>query len=147
MDYKDQIIAIRNKITSVSETATAEELVYLAGALDKIAEKATIVDIVDAGTDATNQVEAKRVQSLEDLEDFANGEFKTINGVDIIGSGNIEVQPTLVNGVSIKMINGISILGGGNMEVAASGSVSEKLIDTYRRDFKTSILLQRNGLL
>ena len=49
MDYKDQIIAIRNKITSVSETATAEELVYLAGALDKIAEKATIVDIVDAG--------------------------------------------------------------------------------------------------
>ena len=49
MDYKDQIIAIRNKITSVSETATAEELVYLAGALDKIAEKATIVDIIDAG--------------------------------------------------------------------------------------------------
>ena len=68
MDYKDQIIAIRNKITSVSETATAEELVYLAGALDKIAEKATIVDIVDAGTDATNQVEAKRVQSLNEVE-------------------------------------------------------------------------------
>ena len=86
------------------------------------------------------------------LSDFVNSSelttaFKTINGVDIIGSGNIEVQPTLVNGVSIKMINGISILGGGNMEVAASGSVSEKLIDTYRRDFKTSILLQRNGLL
>ncbi len=103
MDYKDQIIAIRNKITSVSETATAEELVYLAGALDKIAEKATIVDIVDAGTDATNQIEAKRVQSLNDVEskrvqslkdlkDFASGEFKTINGESLVGVGDIVIE-------------------------------------------------------
>lgn len=115
-----------NKVKNVTTDAVNNRLVITY--TDDTTSELTISDIIaDTYVSATN--------------------IKTINGVDIIGSGNIEVQPTLVNGVSIKMINGISILGEGNMEVAASGSVSEKLIDTYRRDFKTSILLQRNGLL
>lgn len=115
-----------NKVKNVTTDAVNNRLVITY--TDDTTSELTISDIIaDTYVSATN--------------------IKTINGVDIIGSGNIEVQPTLVNGVSIKKINGISILGGGNIEVAASGSVSEKLIDTYRRDFKTSILLQRNGLL
>ena len=115
-----------NKVKNVTTDAVNNKLVITY--TDDTTSELTISDIIaDTYVSATN--------------------IKTINGVDIIGSGNIEVQPTLVNGVSIKKINGISILGGGKIEVAASGSVSEKLIDTYRRDFKTSILLQRNGLL
>ena len=130
MDYKDQIIAIRNKITSASETATAEELVYLAGALDKIAEKATIVDIVDAGTDATNQVEAKRVQSLNEVEvlrvkSLENVEALRVQSLDDVESKRVQSLEDLedfANG-EFKTINGETIVGVGDITVNASGII------------------------
>jgi len=47
--------------------------------------------------------------------------IKTINSNSILGSGNLDVQPTLVSGTNIKTINGTSILGGGDLN--ASGRI------------------------
>ena len=43
--------------------------------------------------------------------------IKTINGMSILGSGNLSVQPTLVSGTDIKTINNSSILGSGNIDL------------------------------
>ena len=43
--------------------------------------------------------------------------IKTINGMSILGSGNLSVQPTLVSGTNIKTINNSSILGSGNIDL------------------------------
>lgn len=43
--------------------------------------------------------------------------FKKINGVDITGNGNIEVQNPLVSGTTIKTINNKSILDSGNLNL------------------------------
>lgn len=43
--------------------------------------------------------------------------FKTINGKDITGSGNIEVQKPLVSGTNIKTINNTSLLTSGNINL------------------------------
>ena len=45
--------------------------------------------------------------------------IKTINGMSILGSGNLSVQPTLVSGTNIKTINNSSILGSGNIDLQA----------------------------
>lgn len=43
--------------------------------------------------------------------------FHTINGFNITGSGNIEVQEPLVSGTNLKTINNISLLTSGNLSV------------------------------
>lgn len=43
--------------------------------------------------------------------------IKTINGMSILGSGNLSVQPTLVSGTNIKTINNNTILGSGNIDL------------------------------
>ena len=48
--------------------------------------------------------------------------FKTINGVDIIGRGNVDVQEPLVSGTNIKTVNGQSLLGAGNIEISGGES-------------------------
>lgn len=55
---------------------------------------------------------------------LVNGEsIKTINNIGLLGSGNMELQPTLVSGKSIKTINGQSLLGSGNITIqGGSGS-------------------------
>lgn len=73
-----------------------------------------------------------------------NTTFKTINGEEITGSGNIEVaasvdlsnyatkeelnakQDTLVSGTNIKSINGTSLLSSGNMELATKEELNTK---------------------
>ena len=45
--------------------------------------------------------------------------IKTINGMSILGSGNLSVQPNLVSGTNIKTINNSSILGSGNIDLQA----------------------------
>ena len=73
-----------------------------------------------------------------------NTTFKTINGEQITGDGNIEVssnvdlsdyatkselatkQDTLVSGTNIKTINGTSLLSSGNMELATKEELNAK---------------------
>ena len=73
-----------------------------------------------------------------------NTTFKTINGEQITGDGNIEVnanvdlsdyatkselatkQDTLVSGTNIKSINGTSLLSSGNMELATKEELNAK---------------------
>ena len=43
--------------------------------------------------------------------------IKTINSNSLLGSGDVDVQPTLVSGTNIKTINGSSILSGGDLEL------------------------------
>ena len=43
--------------------------------------------------------------------------IKTINGMSILGSGNLSVQPTLVSGTNIKTINNNTLLGSGNIDL------------------------------
>ena len=73
-----------------------------------------------------------------------NTKFKTINGEQITGDGNIEIstdvdlsnyvtkselntkQDTLVSGTNIKSINGTTLLGSGNMELATKEELNTK---------------------
>lgn len=73
-----------------------------------------------------------------------NTKFKTINGQQITGNGNIEIstdvdlsnlatkselatkQDTLVSGSNIKTVNGTSLLGSGNMELATKEELNAK---------------------
>ena len=73
-----------------------------------------------------------------------NTTFKTINGEQILGNGNIEIstdvdlsnlatkeelstkQDTLVSGTNIKSINGTSLLSSGNMELATKEELNTK---------------------
>ena len=48
--------------------------------------------------------------------------FKTINGSNIVGDGNIEVQEPLVSGTNIKTVNGNSILGSGDLTISGGGN-------------------------
>lgn len=48
--------------------------------------------------------------------------FKTINGSNITGDGNIVVQEPLVSGTNIKTINNQSLLGEGNIEISGGES-------------------------
>ena len=58
------------------------------------------------------QVDAKQ----DELVSGTN--IKTINGGSVLGSGNINLQPTLVSGTNIKRINGKDILGSGNITIS-----------------------------
>ena len=73
-----------------------------------------------------------------------NTKFKTINGEQITGDGNIEIstdvdlsniatkaelntkQDTLISGTNIKSINGTSLLSSGNMELATKEELNTK---------------------
>ena len=73
-----------------------------------------------------------------------NTKFKTINGQQITGDGNIEIstnvdlsdyatkselatkQDTLISGTNIKSINGTSLLSSGNMELATKEELNTK---------------------
>ena len=73
-----------------------------------------------------------------------NTKFKTINGEQITGDGNIEIstdvdlsgyatkselatkQDKLVSGTNIKSINGTTLLGSGNMELATKEELNAK---------------------
>ena len=48
--------------------------------------------------------------------------IKTINNTSLLGSGNIDLQTKLVSGTSIKTINGQSLLGSGNISVGGGGT-------------------------
>lgn len=79
-----------------------------------------------------------------------NTTFKTINGEQITGNGNIEVaanvdlseyatkeelnakQDTLVSGTNIKTINGVTLLGEGNITIEGGGSGAD-LSDYYTK--------------
>lgn len=57
-----------------------------------------------------------------------NQNIKTVNGMSLVGQGNIEVtlesagvQPVLVSGENIKTVNGQDILGSGNIEIQSNG--------------------------
>ena len=51
----------------------------------------------------------------------SSSNIKTINNEDLLGSGNLNVQPTLVSGTNIKTINNQSILGSGNISISGGG--------------------------
>ena len=73
-----------------------------------------------------------------------NTKFKTINGEQITGDGNIEIstdvdlsnlatkeelntkQDTLISGTNIKTVNGTTLLGSGNMELATKEELNTK---------------------
>ena len=55
----------------------------------------------------------------------SSSNIKTINNEDLLGSGNLNVQPTLVSGTNIKTINNQSILGSGNISISGGGGVSD----------------------
>lgn len=79
-----------------------------------------------------------------------NTTFKTINGEEITGNGNIEVaanvdlsdyatkeelnakQDKLVSGTNIKTINGVTLLGEGNITIEGGGSGAD-LSDYYTK--------------
>ena len=55
----------------------------------------------------------------------SSSNIKTINNEDLLGAGNLNVQPTLVSGTNIKTINNQSILGSGNISISGGGGVSD----------------------
>jgi len=62
-----------------------------------------------------------------------NQELKTINGTSLAGSGNFDLQPTLVSGTNIKTINNTSLLGSENISVQptlVSGTNIKKINNT-----------------
>jgi hypothetical protein len=49
--------------------------------------------------------------------------IKTINSTSLLGSGDVAVQPTLVSGSNIKTINGTTLLGSGDITVGGGITV------------------------
>lgn len=55
--------------------------------------------------------------------------IKTINGMNILGGGNLTVQEKLISGTNIKTINGQSLLGSGNISIGSGGSTVQTGIE------------------
>lgn len=78
--------------------------------------------------------EAEKIAKNEADKAVANQKFKTINGNDIRGEGNIEIQGggtagvNSINGQSgdlkLKTINNNDLLGEGNIEIQGGGDVT-----------------------
>ena len=103
----------------------------------------TDVNVTGATLDATTNVLT--------LTSSNGGADVTVNLSDFVNSSELASvlsgkQDKLISGDNIKSINGVSLLGSGNIVVEGEGT-TERLIDCYRRDFKKSMLLQRNGLI
>jgi hypothetical protein len=59
--------------------------------------------------------------------------FKTINSENIVGDGNIALQPTLVSGTNIKTINSTSLLGSGNIITGNVNTASNNIFTGANR--------------
>lgn len=89
-DQKGQVTSVNNQTGDVTLTATD------VGALKSGDNISSLVN--DAGYLTQHQ------------------SIKTINNTSLVGTGNVDVQETLVSGTNIKTINGNSVLGSGNIE-------------------------------
>lgn len=76
--------------------------------------------------------------------------IKTVNGIPILGIGNIAVQEVLVSATNIKTINGVSILGSGNIATASGdvvGPASATDNALARFDLGTGKLIQNSNAI
>lgn len=120
-DQKGQVTSVNNQTGDV--TLTASDV----GALASGDNVSSLVN--DAGyltqhqsiktVNNTSLVGTGNVDVQETLVSGTN--IKTINDTSVLGSGNIAVQETLVSGTNIKTINNQSVLGSGNLTVGGGG--------------------------
>lgn len=94
---------------------------------------------LSSATNSTSTSLAATASAVKAAYDHADGKqdklvsgtnIKTVNSTSLLGSGNVEVQPTLVSGTNIKTINGNSILGSGDLAVGGGGGGSELILYT-----------------
>ena len=85
---------------------------------------------LSSSTSSTSTSLAATPSAVKAAYDLADGKqdalvsgtnIKTVNGTSLLGSGNVEVQPTLVSGTNIKTINNESLLGSGNITISGGG--------------------------
>lgn len=99
-------------------------------------------DLVD-DTNTTNKfVSASDKTTWSGKQDalVSGTNIKTVNSTSLLGSGDIEVQPTLVSGTNIKTINSQSILGSGDITISGGGSLPLFYSDTnYYIDIRNDI--------
>ena len=148
-DLTNELLALltTKKVKDVTTDAVNDRLVITY--TDDTSSNLNLADIINdiyvsgASLDATTNVLT--------LKSTSGGADVTVNLSDFVNSSELASvlsgkQDKLISGDNIKSINGVSLLGSGNIAVEGEGT-TERLIDCYRRDFKKSMLLQRNGLI
>ena len=136
-----------NKVKSIATDALNDKLVvtYTDDTVANLNINDIVTDVYVSG--ATLDV----TTNVLTLASTSGGADVTVNLSDFVNSSELASvlsgkQDKLISGDNIKSINGVSLLGSGNIVVGVDTS-TERLIDCYRRDFKKSMLLQRNGLI
>ena len=85
-----------------------------------------------------NDLESRIANGLGEKQDVlvSGTTLKTLNDINLLGSGNIAVQPTLVSGTNIKSINGDSILNAGNLNLTKcySNNITVRVLTTSEYD-------------
>ena len=148
-DLTNELLAIltTKKVKNVTTDAVNDKLIitYTDDTVANLNINDIVTDVYVSGAtlDATTNVLT--------LTSSNGGADVTVNLSDFVNSSELASvlsgkQDKLISGDNIKSINGVSLLGSGNIVVGVDTS-TERLIDCYRRDFKKSMLLQRNGLI
>jgi hypothetical protein len=94
--------------------------------ISQLTAKGTALDATDlveisesdgAGGYVTKSVTGANILDSKQDTLVSGTNLKTVNGTDLLASGDLVVQPTLSSGVNIKSINGNTILGSGDLNV------------------------------
>jgi hypothetical protein len=100
--------------------------------ISQLTAKGTALDATDlveisesdgAGGYVTKSVTGSNILDSKQDTLVSGTNLKTVNGTDLLASGDLVVQPTLSSGVNIKTINGTTILGSGDLTVGGGGGV------------------------
>jgi hypothetical protein len=100
--------------------------------ISQLTAKGTALDATDlveisesdgAGGYVTKSVTGSNILDSKQDTLVSGTNLKTVNGTDLLASGDLVVQPTLSSGVNIKTINGTTILGSGDLSTGGGGGV------------------------
>lgn len=105
-----------SKITEMAEITSYDENVI------------TPVVVSDNGQFVNKMI---RLKNIKGRDYIAGNGINIINDVISINDSEINKQDTLVSGVNIKTINGMTLLGSGNITVEGSGTGGEVYVAGY----------------
>lgn len=112
------------------DTAISQLIQFLNGS-SSITPLTSLLSQIQAVRTQLSQMDTRLTAQIAAKQDRLT--LKTINGQQLTGTGNLSLQPTLVNRTNIKSINGISLLGAGNINISGGSSPA-----TYSLRFKRS---------
>jgi hypothetical protein len=139
-----------SQLTAKGTALAATDLVEISesdGAGGYVTKSVTGADILDSKQDTL--VSATNLKTVNGTDLLASGDLlvqptldsginiKTINSTTILGSGDLAVQPTLVSATNIKTINSNTILGSGDLVIGSGVHILTKPISGRTYSIRT----------